>query len=79
MGAAATMTADQLTGPRYPQLRVSLHTANPLALVSATRQALRRAGTDRTEIERFTRDALASADPETLCGRWVALEVSDED
>lgn len=61
--------------PRYPDLHVSLHTENPLALVSATRLALRRAGTDRTEIERFTRDALDSPDPRSQCDRWVRLEV----
>ncbi len=60
--------------PRYPDLHVSLRTENPLALVSATRLALRRAGTDRTEIERFTRDALGSPDPRTHCGRWVRLD-----
>jgi len=82
IGAAPTMSRiheepDRLSrqDPRYPDLHVSLHTENPLALVSATRLALRRAGTDRTEIERFTRDALGSADPRTLCGRWVRLEV----
>jgi len=64
--------------PRYPDLRVCLHTENPLALVSATRLALRRAGTDRTEIERFTRDALGSPDPRTLCGLWVRLEVEPD-
>ncbi len=60
--------------PRYPELRVSLRTDNPLALVSATRLALRRAGTDRQEIERFTRDALKSPDPRDLCARWVRVD-----
>lgn len=60
--------------PRYPELRVSLRTDNPLALVSATRLALRRAGTDRQEIERFTRDALKSTDPRSLCSRWVRVD-----
>ncbi len=60
--------------PRYPALSVSLRTDNPLALVSATRLALRRAGTDRQEIERFTRDALKSADPRGLCSRWVRID-----
>ncbi|MGD2116687.1 MAG: hypothetical protein PVG07_16660 [Acidobacteriota bacterium] len=73
------MTAHIPGGPRYPQLRVSLRTENPLALVSAIRLALRRAGTDRTEIERFTRDALASPDPRGLCRQWVRLEVRRAD
>jgi|GEM_PF-2274553 len=80
MGVAQTMPQDDLSrraheDPRYPELHVSLHTENPLALVSATRLALRRAGTDRTEIERFTRDALGSPDPRSQCGRWVHLDL----
>jgi len=65
---------DDEMSPRYPELRVSLRTDNPLALVSATRLALRRAGTDHEEIERFTRDALGSADPGRLCSRWVRVD-----
>lgn len=60
--------------PRYPDLEVSLRTENPLALVSATRLVLRRAGKDRTEIESFTRTALSSADPTSACSRYVRLE-----
>ena len=60
--------------PLYPDLQVSLRTDNPLALVSATRLALRRAGKGHGEIERFTRDALASSDPRDLCSRWVRVQ-----
>lgn len=59
--------------PLYPDLQISLRTDHPLALVSATRLALRRAGKDAREIERFTRDALASEDPRGLCSRWVRI------
>jgi hypothetical protein len=59
--------------PLYPDLQVSLRTDNPMALVSATRLALRRAGKDHGEIERFTRAALASSDPRDLCSRWVKV------
>jgi hypothetical protein len=60
--------------PLYPDLQVSLRTENPLALVSATRLALRRAGKDHGEIDRFTQAALASPDPRDLCSRWVKVE-----
>ncbi len=59
--------------PRYPELHVTLRTANPLALVSATRLALRRAGKDRAEIESFTRAALDGPDPRGACSRYVRL------
>lgn len=60
--------------PRYPDLEVSLRTEHPLALVSATRLALRRAGMDPSEIESFTRTALSSADPRRACSRYVRLD-----
>lgn len=64
---------DEEMAPRYPDLQVSLRTENPLALISATRLALRRAGMDRAEIETFTRAALASPDPKGACSRYVRL------
>lgn len=77
MKVLAAMTHDSpLPGsPRYPDLRVSLHTDNPLAVVSAVRLALRKAGTDRREIDRFTREALGSPDPQHFCDEWVQLDV----
>lgn len=60
--------------PRYPDLQVSLRTENPLALISATRLAMRRAGKDRAEIETFTRAALASPDPRDACSRYVRVD-----
>ena len=63
--------------PRYPQLRVALRSRNPFAYVSAVRTALRRAGTDPGEIERFSEEALAADDPQRLrqlCSAWVQLD-----
>lgn len=65
---------DPPMSPRYPDLEVSLRTDHPLALISATRLALRRAGKDRTEIESFTRTALSSSDPRSACSRYVRLD-----
>lgn len=56
-----------------PELPLTLRTDNPLALISATRLALRRAGRDRREIDRFTRDALESPDPRSVCSRFARL------
>lgn len=59
--------------PRYPDLQVCLRTENPLALVSATRLALRRAGMGPEEIDVFTQAALSSSDPRRACSRYVRL------
>ncbi|HEX9945481.1 MAG TPA: hypothetical protein VGG03_26000 [Thermoanaerobaculia bacterium] len=50
--------------------------------MSAIRQELRRAGTPHDEIERFSREALTTQDPqrfEELCDRWVRLEPAGPD
>lgn len=63
--------------PLYPQVKVSLRTRNRFALVSAIRHGLRRAGTPRAEIERFSQEALSIPDPyrlEELCSQWVQLD-----
>jgi hypothetical protein len=65
------------TVPRYPQLRVALRSRNPFAYVSAVRSALRWAGTDPVEIERFSEEALAADDPQRLrqlCRTWVQID-----
>lgn len=64
-------------GPLYPSVHVSIRSRNPYALASAIRQGLRRAGTPRAEIERFTQEALSVQDPrrfEEVCSQWVILE-----
>lgn len=63
--------------PLYPEIRVSIRSQNRFALVSAIRQALRRAGTDTGEIDRFSQEALSTPDPrnfEDLCRRWVQID-----
>jgi hypothetical protein len=63
--------------PLYPQVRIALRSRNRYALVSAIRQALRRAGTSRNDIETFSREALTTQDPgrfEELCSRWVVMD-----
>ncbi|MFP3941201.1 MAG: hypothetical protein ACLF0P_12900 [Thermoanaerobaculia bacterium] len=62
-----------------PELPLVLRTDNPLALISATRLALRRAGRDRNEIDRFTRDALESPDPRSVCSRFARLPPGSDD
>jgi hypothetical protein len=64
-------------GCMYPEIRVSMRSRNPFALVSAIRYGMRRAGTPPAEIERFSQEALSTEDPrhfEELCSRWVRLE-----
>ena len=48
--------------PRYPDLRVSIRSHNPLALVAAVREELRLAGAGHGDIERFTDQALSRRD-----------------
>ncbi|MBP8812033.1 MAG: hypothetical protein KBI14_35860 [Kofleriaceae bacterium] len=46
-------------------------------MASAVRQALRRAGKDRREIDLFLAEAMATDDPQALqetCNRWVNLK-----
>mgnify|MGYP000166856531 CR=1 FL=1 len=45
--------------PRYPELRVSIRSHNPLALVAAVREELRLARAERRDISSFTDQALA--------------------
>lgn len=63
--------------PRFPELLVTLRTRNRWAVASAVRQAMRRAGKDRQEIDLFLAEVLASDNPQTLqetCDRWVNLK-----
>ena len=69
-------------GPRFPEVHVTLRSDNRWAVASAVRQALRRAGKDRAEIDRFESEAMAAlgaSDPELIrqvCRRWVELSPS---
>lgn len=63
--------------PLYPHLRLSLASENPLAWVSAVRQALRRSGAGRPEIDRFSAEAFAESEPEAVrrvCAAWTVIE-----
>jgi hypothetical protein len=60
--------------PRYPEIHVSTRSRNPLALVAAVREELRLAGAARTDITRFTDQALEHPDrPHVLAvaERWI--------
>jgi hypothetical protein len=62
--------------PRYPDVQVTLRTRNRWAVAAAIRIALRRAGKERQEIDRFLSEALAEDDPRAFrdtCRRWVVL------
>jgi hypothetical protein len=72
------MEALELTmaGPRYPEIRVTTESPNPLALVAAVRHALRQARVERSEIHRFSSEALSSKDPvetQQVCSGWVRV------
>ena len=57
-----------------PDLGYPLRTSNRFALVSAIRHLLRRRGIPRTEIERFSCEALSASDAqrfESICREWV--------
>lgn len=62
--------------PYYPNIRVSTASANPLVLVAEVRQALRHAHIRKSEIDRFTEQALAHEDPDRrteVCQHWVKV------
>lgn len=64
--------------PRYPEVRIRLHSRNPFAIVSAVRQGLRRCRVDDREIERFTEEALRNEEPDRMrevCTAWAAVEI----
>ena len=68
-----------LMAPRYPDIRVRLHSHNPFALVSAVRQALRTSHVDGHEIELFTEEALREDEPRRMravCAEWTAVEIA---
>ena len=59
---------------RYPEVRVSTRTPNPLLLVAVVRQEMRRAGLESQEIEDFSEAALSAGDEvgiRRVCGEWV--------
>ena len=66
--------------PRYPEIRVHVDSTNPLALVAAVREAMRRAHIEKSEIMRFSEEALGEHDDRRsreICGRWVWIDVGN--
>ncbi len=66
------------TSPQFPDLHVTVRSRNRWAVAAAIRQAMRRAGKDRNEIDRFVTEALETENPERLrdvCRRWVDLQL----
>ena len=71
-----------MTTPRYPEVKIRLHSRNPFALVSAVRQGLRRSHVDAGEIDRFTEEALRAEEPQQIrevCSTWAAVELAKAD
>ena len=67
-----------LAAPLFPDVRVTVRSRNRWAVAAAIRQAMRRAGKDRREIDRFVNEALATESPDRLrdvCRRWVYLQL----
>ena len=65
--------------PRYPEIRVRTRSRNPLALVAAIREELRRARAGQEEIRRFSRQALEVGEPSRMrevCRSWAVVESS---
>lgn len=65
--------------PRYPEIHVHTRSRNPLALVAAIREELRRVHAGDEEIRRFSRQALEVCDPARIrevCRRWAVVEAT---
>ena len=63
--------------PRYPQIHVHTPSRNPLTLVAAIREELRRARAGEEEIRRFSRQALAGSEPAEIrevCRSWAVVD-----
>ena len=74
------MALSMASQPRYPQILVDIESSNPLALVAAVREAMRLARVQRSEISRFSDEALAtqsSREVEAICKRWVQIGDSE--
>lgn len=59
---------------RYPRIQVSVRSQNPLALVAAVREQMRRAAVEPETIRRFSDEALSKDEPARIlevCVDWV--------
>ena len=64
--------------PHFPDVQVAVNSRNRWAVAAAIRQAMRRAGKDRSEIDRFVAEAVAAETPDRLsdvCRRWVRVQL----
>jgi hypothetical protein len=64
-----------MTTPCYPDIEVRVAKTHPPLLIGATREALRRAGVGKSQIDDFSAEAFASGDAFSVCRRWVRLVV----
>ena len=63
--------------PRYPDIRVTVRSSNPLALIAAVRCALRRAQVEKDEIRRFSEEAFSRRSHlgrQEVCQDWVRVD-----
>ena len=63
--------------PRYPKIQVRTRSRNPLTLVAAIREELRRARAGDEEIRRFSCQALTVGEPARIrevCRRWAVVD-----
>lgn len=59
---------------RFPGIQVSVHSRNPLAVVAAVREQMRRAALEAETIQRFSDEALSQEDGRgilAVCDDWV--------
>lgn len=62
-----------MVNPRYPEIEVRVHSVHPMAVIGATRFAMRRAGVAKPEIRSFSDQAFTSGDATRVCREWVSL------
>ncbi|MEM8962258.1 MAG: hypothetical protein AAGD38_12315 [Acidobacteriota bacterium] len=66
--------------PRHPDIHVTVHSENPLVWISEVRQAMRRAGVERAEIQSFSASALSTPDNadtvRSICSSWAVVHRS---
>lgn len=59
---------------RFPRIQVSVRSRNPLAVVAAVREQMRRAEVEPETIRRFSDEALSQQEDRRIlevCGDWV--------
>ena len=59
---------------RFPRIQVSVRSRNPLAVVAAVREQMRRADIEPETIRRFSDEALSQQEDQRIlavCGDWV--------